>query len=274
MEQVCLSCLNKLSGEDKLYKSGNEVYHESCYTNKVMSKAIKYANQIKSLEPDQIVAQLYGSDKFKLNEEEKTIIKSQLVPKLNNFTDKEIKFDINNIFKNIDSNQIENIMNTQLDSIYDMIISKSEISNVISKTPITKEDLKLLVNSTTSVAFSDYNLFESAIKSNIDDDMNEILMDKILENLPDDLKTKLSNIKTQTGTFSSQEIFTNANSKANTIANDNADTESDTDSDNELNIDTDELLNQILQIKKNQEENSKSNENVGNLQNFDIPDLD
>ncbi len=253
MEQVCLSCLNKLSGEDKLYKSGNEVYHESCYTNKVMSKAIKYANQIKSLEPDQIVAKLFGSDKFTLTEEEKAIIKSQQsVPKLNNFTDKEIKININNIFKNIDSNQIENIMNTQLDSIYDMIISKSEISNVISKTPITKEDLKLLVNSTTSVAFSDYNLFESAIKSNIDDDdMNEILMDKILENLPEELKTKLSNMKTQTGTFSSQEIFTNANSNiiANTIANTNADTESDTDSDNELN-------------------------NVNNLQNFDIPELD
>jgi hypothetical protein len=83
--------------------------------------------------------------------------------------------------------------------------------------------------------------------------MNEILMDKILENLPEELKTKLSNMKTQTGTFSSQEIFTNANANsntiANTIANTNADTESDTDSDNELN-------------------------NDNNLQNFDIPELD
>jgi len=254
MNQVCLSCLNKVTPEDKLYKSGNEVYHESCYTNKVMSKAFKYANQIKSLEPEQIVAQLYGSDKFTLTDEEKAIIKSQSVPKLNNFTDKEIKFDINNIFKNIGSEQIENIMNTQLDSIYDMIISKSEISNIISETPITKEDLKHLVNSTTSVAFNDYSLFESAVKSNINDDnMNEILMDKILENLPEELKTKLSNMKTQTGTFSSQEIFTNANANsntiANTIANTNADTESDTDSDNELN-------------------------NDNNLQNFDIPELD
>ncbi len=251
MNQVCLSCLNKVTPEDKLYKSGNEVYHESCYTNKVMSKAFKYANQIKSLEPDQIVAQLYGSDKFKLNEEEKAIIKSQQ-SKMNFDNSKFVELDINNIFKNIGSEQIENIMNTQLDSIYDMIISKSEISNIISETPITKEDLKHLVNSTTSVAFNDYSLFESALKSNIDDDdMNEILMDKILENLPEELKTKLSNMKTQTGTFSSQEIFTNANSNiiANTIANTNADTESDTDSDNELN-------------------------NVNNLQNFDIPELD
>jgi|LauGreDrversion4_2_1035121.scaffolds.fasta_scaffold06319_8 hypothetical protein len=253
MNQVCLSCLNKVTPEDKLYKSGNEVYHESCYTNKVMSKAFKYANQIKSLEPEQIVAQLYGSDKFTLTDEEKAIIKSQK-SKIKFDNSKFVELDINNIFKNIGSEQIENIMNTQLDSIYDMIISKSEISNIISETPITKEDLKHLVNSTTSVAFNDYSLFESAVKSNINDDnMNEILMDKILENLPEELKTKLSNMKTQTGTFSSQEIFTNANANsntiANTIANTNADTESDTDSDNELN-------------------------NDNNLQNFDIPELD
>ncbi len=240
MPQVCLSCLNKLSGEDKLYKLGNEVYHESCYTNKVMSKAIKYANQIKSLEPEQIVAQLYGMDKFKLTDEEKTIIKSQqTIPVSSNVSDNLFeqmgwknfnKIDIQNALDNAISNfslsefDINNLTNTNFNSIYDQMITKSEIPNI--QNTLTKEDFKLFMESTASITLSDFSLIESAMKSK-SHDAEELIISKILEKLPQELQTKLANLKTQAGILSAQEIL--ATTSTNTIAN--ADTESDTDSD-------------------------------------------
>jgi hypothetical protein len=261
MEIVCLSCLNKVTHEDKLYKLGSEIYHEFCYIDKVMNKAIKYANQIKSLEPEQIVSQLYGTEKFTLTDEEKAIIKlQQSSPKLNSFADyfynfsKQIGFnnvnysqlDLKNIFVNLGTKQLEDIINTQFDSIYEIIMTKSNFPNI--QNIMTKEDLKLLLNSATSNVLTDYNFVESLFNSQTTN-TNNLLVDKLFENLPQDLKTKLSNINTQSQLFSTQQIFTNVNTESN------VDTESNSNSDTELNsdndFDTEELVNQITELKKN-----------------------
>ncbi len=278
MKQVCLSCLNKLSEEDKLYKLGNEVYHESCYTNKVISKAIKYANQIKSLEPEQIVAQLYGTDKFKLTDEEKAIIKSQQIISVpsnvsgdmfeqmgfGNFkaNKQDIQNALDNAFNNFNLSELDinDMVNTHFNSIYDQIITKSEIPNI--QNTLTKEDFKLFMDSTASITLSDFSLIESAMKSK-SHDAEELIVSKILEKLPQELQTKLANLKTQAESYPTQQTFVTSNTNiiSNTIAN--ADTESDTE----------ELLNQINQIKKN----FKSNDNLdndNNLPNFEIPELD
>jgi len=68
--------LNPVTSGENSFITGTEIYHEPCYKNKVMGKALKYAKQIKALEPEQIVAQLYGSDKFNLTDDEIKIVKS------------------------------------------------------------------------------------------------------------------------------------------------------------------------------------------------------
>ena len=164
MNQVCLSCLTPMTNKEKSYCIGYEIYHEFCWVSKVNAKALKYANQIKSLEPEQIVAQLYGSDKFKLTDEEIKIIKSngfnktdkptlpknlqsivspeifELMEKLNKdnnniFVDEEFSF--NNIimkhYKGFSSEQVEESNDLNL---FDKLLSKyagsEQIENLIS----------------------------------------------------------------------------------------------------------------------------------------------
>jgi hypothetical protein len=217
MNTVCISCLNKISIEEKSYIFGTEIYHELCYINKVMGKAYKYAYQIKSLEPDQIISQLFCSNKFKLSEDELKIIKLQQSTynenKSNNFNS---TFDKMLNIINLGENSI-------VDAMYDSLSNSTNSNNELFK-KFSKNEFKTLVDSSLNLIVNDNDLYEQIVEANSISNYfeptfsdPEAITNKLMESLPEELKNKIINLKT--------EIAYNPNNFIKT----DLDTESDTE---------------------------------------------
>ena len=220
MNTVCLSCLNKISTEEKSHKTGTEIYHNTCYINKVMSKAYKYANQIKLLEPDQIVSQLFGSDKFKLSNDELELVKS--IYNSSNSTNTDINID-------------EDIIILKNNAMYNSLSNSTNSSLELFKN-FSKNELKTLIDSSLNLMLTDNVLFEQIIGENPMSSSfettfsnSETISDKLMESLPDELKNKIINFKNQIETSANNFSFFGTVPIGNLVKTD-ADTESDSGS--------------------------------------------
>lgn len=237
MNTVCLSCLNKINTEEKSYMSGTEIYHETCFINKVMGKAYKYANQIRALEPEQIVFQLFGSDKFKLTEDELQVVKSQQSIKPPNPNN--LNSTIDKILSNIDIR--ENII---VDAMYNSLSNTTNSSTELFKN-FSKNEFKTLIDSSLNLVLNDNEIYEQIIGENpmsfeTTFSNPEALTNKLLESLPEELKNKITNLKNQVESNPSNFSFFSTIPIANLVKTD-VDTESDSDSKNEVEFEQPDL---------------------------------
>ena len=229
MNTVCLSCLHKISTEEKSHTTGTEIYHETCYINKVMGKAYKYANQIKSLEPEQIVSQLFGSDKFRLTEDELKVVKSH--QSINPPNPNNLNSTIDKILNNI--NIGENII---VDTMYNSLSTSTNSTTELFKN-FSKDEFKTLIDSSLNLVIHDNELYEQIIGNNLDLDSTafeptfsdpEGLSNKLMELLPEELKNKITILKNQIKSNTDNFSFFGTIPISNLVKSD-VDTESDSE---------------------------------------------
>ena len=256
--KICLSCLNQIKSDDKIYLNDKDTYHNNCYTQLIVNKSLKIVNQIKLMEPTDIIHNFLINDKFKISDGDKEILKEYLEKNNlakpitfdfdSNVLAKPITFDFdsNNLAKNInqfnlqnmlDPTTINNITENMLDNMYDNMTSQPDdkFQNIFSK-----NEFKQLISSSMGYVMNDPEAYKEIMQSSINGShdiyniesysnikQSNSFIQKMMATWPNDLKNKIINLQ-------STELNKQPLNPVN--LNENYDTESDSESDSESEL--------------------------------------